>query len=74
MIGEIHQRILKSILDLARCLNLDVVYEGIETKEQAEYLRNFGFKTAQGFYYARSIPKREASFYLRDQCSLIGAT
>ena len=69
----ISQSILKSILDLARCLNLDVVYEGIETKEQADYLRKFEFKTAQGFYYTKPLPKGEASFCLREPITLVEA-
>ncbi len=42
-----------AILRLAETLDLEVVAEGIETREQAEMLRSLGCTTGQGYYYAR---------------------
>jgi diguanylate cyclase (GGDEF)-like protein len=42
-----------AILRLADTLELEVVAEGIETKEQAEILRSLGCTLGQGYYYAR---------------------
>lgn len=61
------QNILRSILDLARGLNLEVVYEGVETKDQADYLKHFEFKIAQGFYYALPMRKKEIECWLKKQ-------
>jgi len=44
---------VEAILGLADTLNLEVVAEGIETREQAEALRALGCKLGQGYYYAR---------------------
>jgi EAL domain-containing protein (putative c-di-GMP-specific phosphodiesterase class I) len=41
------------IVDLARTLELEVIAEGIETREQAEALRELGAEFGQGYLFAR---------------------
>ena len=36
-----------------------VVVEGVETKEQAELLRNYGCDFFQGYYYSKPISEEE---------------
>jgi EAL domain-containing protein (putative c-di-GMP-specific phosphodiesterase class I) len=48
--------IVKTILQLAKTLNLEVVAEGIETEEQALSLRMLGCEQGQGFYLGRPSP------------------
>ena len=50
------QGILRFIMGLARWMNLQVVAEGVETKEQLERLREIGCDYAQGFYFAKPMP------------------
>lgn len=45
--------IVKSIIDLAKNLQLGVVAEGVETLEQHEILLALGCQYAQGFYYGK---------------------
>ena len=42
-----------AILGLANTLGLEVVAEGIETREQAEMLRSLGCALGQGYYFAK---------------------
>jgi EAL domain-containing protein (putative c-di-GMP-specific phosphodiesterase class I) len=51
--------LLKSIFDMARMLELSVVAEGIETKEQFALLQSFGCTTFQGFHFGRPVPLGE---------------
>ena len=51
--------ILPFVVGLARWLNLRVVAEGIETREQARRLREIGCDYAQGYYFARPLPCAE---------------
>ncbi len=37
-------------------MNLTVVAEGIETKEQLEFIREQGCDQVQGFYFSRPVP------------------
>ena len=41
---------------MAHAVGLTVVAEGVETREQEEYLRGFGCDRAQGYLYARPQP------------------
>ncbi|QKI88740.1 putative bifunctional diguanylate cyclase/phosphodiesterase [Thiomicrorhabdus xiamenensis] len=41
----------KTIIAMARNLNLDIIAEGVETQEQIEFLTNNGCYEAQGYYY-----------------------
>ena len=47
--------VVRKILDMANELNIVTVAEGIETPEQAMFLKNAGCKIAQGFLYGRPL-------------------
>ena len=51
--------IIGSIIDMAKRLKIDVICEGVETKEQADFLVKLGCNNAQGFLYSKPIPKAE---------------
>lgn len=51
--------ILHSVVDMANRLGLEVIVEGVETIEQAEFLLSIGCKNAQGFYFYRPMPVSE---------------
>ena len=51
-----NQLLLKSIFDIARTLDMSVVAEGIETKEQFLLLQSFGCTAFQGYYFGRPLP------------------
>ncbi|MCR5830040.1 MAG: EAL domain-containing protein [Lachnospiraceae bacterium] len=48
--------ILSSVIRMSNRLNLAVLAEGVETKEQAEYLKSIGCIYMQGYYFARPMP------------------
>ena len=51
--------IVRSVLDLARHLDLWVVAEGVEDESAAERLRALGCREAQGFHFARPMAGSE---------------
>lgn len=57
--------ILESMLTIAFNLNLAVIVEGVETKEQEQFLRSIGCQVAQGYYYSRAISSMEMSSLLQ---------
>jgi diguanylate cyclase (GGDEF)-like protein len=56
--------IVKSILDLAHSLGLDVVAEGVELSGQAALLKELGCPKLQGYLYCRPLPRDECGEYL----------
>ncbi len=56
---ERSETILRSVIRLAKDLQLSVITEGVETAEQAEALREMGTDLYQGFYFARPMPLAE---------------
>lgn len=51
--------ILSSVVKMARTLSLPVVAEGVETKDQVDFLLSTGCRTAQGFFYHKPMPAEE---------------
>lgn len=47
--------IVKSVISLARDLDIDVVAEGVETADQLEYLRQFNCDEVQGYLISRPV-------------------
>ena len=45
--------VARAIIALATSMSMDVVAEGVETKEQWELLRSFGCKYLQGYFFSR---------------------
>ncbi len=50
-----NRALLSSILSMGRSLNLNIIPEGIETKDQAELLMQLGYRYGQGFYYSHPL-------------------
>lgn len=51
--------IIQTIVELAGDLDMQVITEGVETKEQVERLKAIGCKLYQGYYFARPMPVSE---------------
>lgn len=51
--------IIKSIIALAESLNLDLIAEGVETREQIDFLVENGCINIQGHYYSQPIPAQK---------------
>lgn len=48
--------VMRFIIDIANTLDIRVIAEGVETKEQADLLCSMGCRYAQGYYYAKPEP------------------
>ncbi len=63
--GDQAFQIVRTIIDLARVLGMDVVAEGIETCEQYRLLRRLGCRFGQGFLFARPMIAADVTTLLR---------
>ena len=51
--------IINAVLRMARWLNMPVIAEGVEAKEQADFLMSIGCQTIQGYLYEQPMPSKE---------------
>jgi EAL domain-containing protein (putative c-di-GMP-specific phosphodiesterase class I) len=63
--GDQPLQIVRTIIELARVLGMDVVAEGIETCEQFRLLRKLGCRFGQGFLFARPLTTEAVTELLR---------
>ena len=54
----------KSIINLGKSFEIDVLAEGVETLEQFNILEQHGCKYIQGFYFTKPLDKMELMQYL----------
>lgn len=52
-------KILSSVVRMARWLDLPIIAEGVETKQQADFLLSIGCDYMQGYYFARPMSADE---------------
>lgn len=53
------RKIIQHTISMSRDIGLDIIAEGVETVEQAEFLSDCGCDAAQGFYYSKPLPVEE---------------
>jgi diguanylate cyclase (GGDEF)-like protein/PAS domain S-box-containing protein len=59
--------ITTTVIGLARNFGIEVIAEGVETQEQAEFLRERGCRLMQGYLFAQPSPPEEIERRLRTQ-------
>jgi diguanylate cyclase (GGDEF)-like protein len=51
--------IVKHTIEMLQDLDVDIIVEGVETKEQQDFLLECGCRNAQGFFYYKPMPMTE---------------
>lgn len=59
--------ILEQVVSMADKLDLGLLAEGVETKDQIELLQSIGCDQVQGYYYAKPMPEEEFFELLKKQ-------
>lgn len=57
------KNIINYIMLIAKRLAVKTIVEGVETKEQADFVRDIGCDVIQGYYYSKPITKEEFEDY-----------
>jgi EAL domain-containing protein (putative c-di-GMP-specific phosphodiesterase class I) len=58
--GDCNSAIVKTILDMAHTLGMQVVAEGVEQNEQITHLISMGCEFGQGFFFSKAVSAQEA--------------
>lgn len=67
MLSDKGKLILEQVVHMSEKLDLGLLAEGVETKEQVELLQSIGCDHVQGYYYAKPMPEDEFFALLREQ-------
>lgn len=57
--NERGEQIIRRVMQMAQDLRIQVTAEGVETKDQYEFLKSINCDTIQGYYFARPMPEEE---------------
>jgi EAL domain-containing protein (putative c-di-GMP-specific phosphodiesterase class I) len=68
----LQRQVVRTVIDLAKGRDCQVVAEGVETEEQVRLLLEHGCAVAQGYLFARPMPAEE--FLALAQAEAIAAT
>ena len=63
--GDSAMRIVETVVQLARSLNLEIIAEGVEHESEAEILANLGVHEAQGFLYSKALEADDLVKFIR---------
>jgi len=58
--------IVAAVIAMAQQLNLKVVAEGVENREQSAFLRGLGCHSVQGYYFSKPLSVELAAVFLQD--------
>lgn len=71
LLDRSHTAIIKSIVDMAHNLEVNVVAEGVENKLQLEFLRDNRCDCIQGYYFCKPVSEQEAIRFLEQYHSTV---
>ncbi|MEE4661160.1 MAG: EAL domain-containing protein [Halieaceae bacterium] len=66
--GNRHQQaVCMMIIDMAQRLDLEVIAEGAESRDQVDFLNSISCQQVQGYYYSPAVPLSDIPDYVRKQ-------
>ena len=58
-VASVNEAIIESVVALGKSLKIKTIAEGVETKEELEFLRKLQCDEIQGYYFSRPLPSEE---------------
>ncbi|MFB9140168.1 bifunctional diguanylate cyclase/phosphodiesterase [Maritalea porphyrae] len=68
------RRLTKSMIDMGKTLNIEVLAEGVETEGQAQVLRELGVDSLQGYLYAKPMSAHDFNRFMQDYKAQVKAS
>jgi len=64
MVSDQDKKLIRSIIDLAKSLEIPVLAEGVEDRDQADFLAENGCDLFQGYYFSRPLERDKLIDYI----------
>ena len=61
------EKVLTSVIRMAKWLHMPAIVEGVETIEQVDFLKCIGCEYAQGYYFAKPMPLEEYEAFIEKE-------
>ena len=65
--SEKDYKMVRLMMDIAGFLDIPVIAEGVETKEQFDLLKDAGCDVIQGYYFSRPVPPEEFEKFIEER-------
>ena len=65
-VNTLDAKVTPHIIAMAKTLQIEIVAEGVETAEQATWLRDQGVQYGQGWFYSKALPKETFIAWVAD--------
>ena len=59
------RKIISAVVSMAKSLGIHTLAEGVETKEQVDFLSNVGCELLQGYFYSKPLSAEQLADYFR---------
>ncbi len=59
-------QIMESIVNMAKTMGVPIIVEGVETKEESDFLKGLGCRYVQGYFFYRPMPLEEFEALISD--------
>ena len=69
------RQVIKSLIQMLKMVNYELVFEGVESKEELDTVVSYGCDVIQGFYFDKPLPAKEfiQKYYMGSRESTYGA-
>ena len=68
------EALVRAIVEMAHCLNLSVIAEGVENEAALQRLRSLGCEGGQGYLWSQALPLDDFVALVRAQTKEVGTT
>ncbi|AXH11511.1 EAL domain-containing protein [Halarcobacter bivalviorum] len=66
-LNEENMKLVKSIVNIGKDINLEVVAEGVEEQNELKLLESFGCNIYQGYYFSKPLSKEELIEFIKNK-------
>lgn len=66
-LNEENMKLVKSIVNIGKDINLEVVAEGVEEQNELKLLESFGCDIYQGYYFSKPLSKEELIEFIKNK-------